>query len=135
MNDSLSVWLDRRADRLGIARHRCEAVDHHADCPGGIDTQGRTRGQFVLHHTIRRTKDKHSPHYDDRDNVDYLRIVWNGTTGLGAGGCHQIIHNNPDNARQHGLIAPRQVHALTLDPTGAYWITQTGTVISAGDSL
>ena len=103
----------------------------HADgCPGGVSYRHNTRGQFVMHHTIRRTKDRHSPHYADRDNVEHLRIVWNGSTGLGAGGCHAEIHANPDAARQHGLLAPRQVHALTLDPTGTYWVTNTGRAIA-----
>lgn len=128
----MTVADSARAERVAYAGWRCEAVPglHHPDCPGGYDMQGRNAHQFVLHHTIRRTKDLHSPFYEQRDDVQHLRLIWNGTTGLGAGGCHAQIHANPDLARQHGLLAPRPVHALTLDPTGTYWTTSTGTVIA-----
>lgn len=103
--------------RVGIARYRCEAVDHHKDCPGTITDgiEGNYR-EFCLHHTIRKTKDRHDPNWDHRDDVVHLRLLWNGPTGIGLAGCHKVVHDDPDKARKHGLIAPRQ--DLTNQPTG-----------------
>ena len=98
MNNYVETWTERHS----IAGGRCEAHElHHPDCPTrtGTDT-----GVFVLHHVIRR-KDKAHPDYSHRDAVENLRFVWNGPTGLGAGGCHGRIHSNQRQARTLGLLA------------------------------
>lgn len=99
-------WANKRSERASFARYRCEADGlHHNDCPRFHDGPGA----FVLHHVIRRG-DRHDPNYERRDDLEHLRFVWNGSTGLGAAGCHGMIHSNQDIARRHGLLAERETH-------------------------
>ena len=119
----MTVHNNARTERMSIARYRCEANGlHHKDCPGVI---GYHNGQFVLHHIWRRSDP--TPTNLNRDDVEWLRVVWNGPTGMGAAGCHGRIHRNQTRARELGLLAPRPVHALTLTPHG--WLTSTGQLI------
>ena len=120
----MTVHHTARSERMSLARWRCEANGlHHKDCPGVFD--GQSNRNFVLHHIWR--KQDETPSNIDRDDVDWLRFIWNGTTSLGAGGCHAVLHRNQNEARRLGLLAPRPVHALSLTPHG--WLTSTGTMI------
>lgn len=113
-----------RAERLMFSGHRCEANGlHHPDCPGVFD--GYSHRNFVLHHIWRRQDPV--PHNVHRDDVAWLRIVWNGPTGMGAAGCHGRIHRNQPEARRLGLLAPHPTHTLTLTPHG--WLTSTNLLI------
>ena len=97
-------FVSTLTNRISIARGRCEAHGlHHRDCPGTAETG---HGVFVLHHVIRR-RDRHHPDYQHRDDVEHLRYVWNGSTGLGAGGCHGRIHDDLNIARELGLLAAK----------------------------
>ena len=64
--------------------------------------------RFVLHHICRR-QDKHAPIYEHRDDVEHLRLVFNGPTSLGAAGCHGRIHSNQTDARALGLLVEKQM--------------------------
>lgn len=96
-----SAW----AQRVSISRGLCEANGmHHPDCPRDAVNADPAKHAFVLHHVIRRS-DWHHPDYANRDDVQHLRLVFNGSTALGAGGCHGRIHSHQQRARAKGLLA------------------------------
>lgn len=110
----MTVADNARAERMAFAGYTCEAHGlHHKTCPGDITTANAH--QYVLHHLCRK-QDKHFPDYDNRDDVQYLRIVFNGTTSLGAAGCHGEIHRNQNKARTLGLLAERELAAVIPFP-------------------
>jgi hypothetical protein len=95
------------ADReavASIARYRCQAHGlHHRDCPGEMDPWNSTT--FVPHHRYTRERAKREKVPEDEvDDVRNLILVWNGRTGLGAGGCHGRIHSERDEAEELGLL-------------------------------
>lgn len=93
----LSTYEKNQAERRMWARGRCEADGlHHADCPGEATTA--TASRFVTHHV-------HPRELGGVDDVVNLRYVYNGTTGLGAGACHAMIHNNRVRAKELGLLS------------------------------
>ena len=109
--------------RASIAGYRCEADTlHHDDCPDRIDDSNF--GQFAVHHTIRRSDSGH-PWHDDRDDIDLVRLVWNGPTGLGCAGCHQEIHSNQTAARQVDLLWPTS-RVGTSDTTAGNFVPWDG---------
>jgi hypothetical protein len=90
------AYADARAVVWRRAGGRCEAEGlHHADCPGW--SQGR-EWQFVTHHVLPRSA-------NGPDEPANLLLVWNGLTGLGAGGCHGRIHAEARRAVDLGLLA------------------------------
>ena len=76
------------------ARGRCQADGLHVDdCPGSdLDAS------FVAH---RVNPGRQGGTYDPANMI----WVYNGGTGLGAGGCHQNIHSNGRLARVLGLLS------------------------------
>ena len=100
-------------DKIAVASRdgwRCQATGmHHEDCPG--EASSYTAFQFCAHHMFERWRGKR-----DRAPVELvdaysnLILVWNGQTGLGAGGCHQKIHTEIELAQSLGLLR------TTLDP-------------------
>ena len=65
-------------------------------------------GQFIVHHVFPREQAKKARIPLERVDVpDNLIVVWNGHTGLGAGGCHGRIHRERTSARSLGLLAPK----------------------------
>ena len=104
--------------RLQANGYRCEADGlHHPDCPSGITNQNAD--QFAVHHMIRRGDTDH-PWYDYRDDIEFLRVVWNGPTGLGCAGCHGRIHSNQPEARTLDLLWPTERQATNPPPSSAF---------------
>lgn len=95
---------------------RCEADGmHHRDCPG-VDNGF---GVFVIHHVYRKG---HTPPGVDRDAIEHLRLVWNGQTTLGAGGCHGRIHADQHRAAELGLLhVDRSDYCETCGGTSTHW--------------
>lgn len=90
--------------RASISRYQCEAEGlHHDDCPRNIVNSNAK--QFAVHHMIRKGDTDH-PWHDDRDDIEFTRLVWNGPTGLGCAGCHGKIHSNQTEARSLDLLWP-----------------------------
>lgn len=88
--------INRRA-RARMANFWCEANGmHHELCPG--EYTASSPGAFVVHHVQPRAK-------GGSDDIENLRWVWNGFTGLGAGGCHGRIHQRRGQAHELGLLA------------------------------
>ena len=102
----MTVADSARHERAMHANFQCEAEgSHHSDCPGKATPENEWC--FILHHIIRR-QDTFAEHYDTRDDVEHLRLIWNGPNGrLGTGGCHQRIHDNVRRSRDLGLLIPR----------------------------
>ena len=76
------------------ARGRCQADGLHAQgCPGTDRS-----GSFVAHRIIPGRKG---------GTYEPSNLIWifNGSTGLGAGGCHQNVHSNGRLARALGLLS------------------------------
>lgn len=111
----MTVDDNARTERKAFARNHCEATGlHHPACP--TVAVPFNESTFVLHHIIRR-QDTHAVDYEHRDDVEHLRYVWNGTTSLGAGGCHAEIHRNQRTARRNGLLAPKPKRSAEPFPT------------------
>lgn len=73
---------------------RCQADGlHHLDCPQHVDNGG----VFVAHHIWPTSM-------GGTDDPTNLLWVWNGLTGLGAGGCHGKSHTFSSVARSLGLL-------------------------------
>lgn len=90
---NLEENINERAMR---AEGKCEMHGCHVvECKGAAN---------VTHHVIRR-RDKHHDEYENRDNVEWLRLAYNGPSRLGTGGCHEFAHKNPIRAELLGLIA------------------------------
>ena len=104
-------------ERASIARWKCEAEGlHHPDCPG---QRGPDTGAWVIHHVYRRG---HTPPGVDRNAVSNLRYVWNGATGMGAGGCHKTLHDNPTRAAELGLLhVDRAAYCKQCGGTTTHW--------------
>lgn len=80
----------------------CQAEGlHHPDCPGEVTGPG----SFVTHHVYPRELGKREQIPAGLvDHPANLIVVWNGHTGLGAGGCHARIHARRTAARRLGLL-------------------------------
>ena len=109
----MTVHESARTERKAHAHNRCEAVHHHDDCPR--EAAPWCESQFVLHHTIRRG-DKWALDYDHRDDVEHLRFVWNGPTGLGLSGCHKEIHDDLTRSRALNLLTTPPVPLPAFGP-------------------
>ena len=76
------------------AHGMCQADGlHHIDCVQHVDKGG----VFVAHHIWPTSM-------GGTDDPENLVWVWNGLTGLGAGGCHGQIHTLTGLARELGLL-------------------------------
>lgn len=103
----LDPWVDgyqaaRRAAFLACGGV-CQAEGlHHPACPGAVTGPG----SFVAHHVYPRelAKRERIP-AEVVDHPTNLIVVWNGHTGLGAGGCHSRIHSRRTAARRLGLLS------------------------------
>jgi len=102
---------DLRQIAYAQAKGRCQADGlHHTDCPQHVDNA--SAGEFVPHHVwpIGKGGD------DDKKNLVW---VWNGIAGrLGAGGCHQKIHDHSRLGRVLGLLrfsADDHLHGIGID--------------------
>ena len=92
-----------RTQTWSIARFRCQAKGlHHRDCPGEIHPA--TVNTFSVHHRYPKERAKRDGFTGDIDAQHNLLAVWNGTTGLGAGGCHGRIHSERRKAKDLGLL-------------------------------
>lgn len=111
MDNYHATW----SDRASLTGYRCEADGiHHQDCPGKITDQ--VADQFKLHHMIRKSDTDH-PWHADRDDMEFLRLVWNGPTGMGCSGCHNRIHQDLPKARGLDLFWPTH-RTSTASTTG-----------------
>ena len=100
-------------ERAAYAGYRCEAHGLHApSCPGEVTPE--TRPGFVLHHTYRR-QDVNVIGFENRDDVEHLRFVFNGASRLGLGACHQEIHRNQPKARTLGLLVDKSFANTTQE--------------------
>lgn len=106
--EPLAPWDYREAQRVAWERSggACQADGlHHQHCPGRPSTHDQER-QFVTHHVYPREAAKRDKvPRNVVDNPANLIVVWNGFTGLGAGGCHGRIHRERTAARRLGLLA------------------------------
>ncbi len=94
-------------DRSGAM---CEAEGlHHKNCPLDLSQHETTT---VTHHIYPREVAKREGLADDPhvDHPGNLLVVWNGTTSLGAGGCHGRIHTERGLARDLGHLARSLAH-------------------------
>ena len=90
-----------------LSGYECEAHGHHDDrCPGKVTEQNQF--QFSVHHRYPREQAKRNKIPIERiDLPSNCILVWNGQTGLGAGGCHGRIHREQTKARSLGLLADK----------------------------
>lgn len=88
----------------------CEAEGlHHRNCPRDLVNH---QDQTVTHHIYPREAAKREGLTDDPhlDHPSNLLVVWNGSTSLGAGGCHGRIHTERGLARDLGLLSRSLAH-------------------------
>lgn len=102
------VYDDARREAWVRSGGRCQADGlHHRLCPGHVD-RADNPSTFITHHIYPRAQGRRDgvPQgiVDDPAN---LLVVWNGHTGLGAGGCHGRIHTERTAARKRGLLASK----------------------------
>lgn len=104
-----SGWTINEARPIAweAAQGRCQAAGlHHPLCPGAITDRNVTT--FVVHHVFPREQAKKQKIPDGVvHRPSNLIVVWNGHTGLGAGGCHGRIHSQRTSARTLGLLAAK----------------------------
>lgn len=99
-------YTDARRIAYRRSEGRCEAAGlHHRECPGTVDG-ARSPDTFITHHIYPRERAKQDGMLDDPllDHPGNLLVVWNGHTGLGAGGCHRRIHTERALAHELGYL-------------------------------
>ena len=89
-------YQQARIERFSMDRHRCKADGmHHLYCPRSETIANQF--QFCTHHVIERQ-------FGGEDIVENLLTVWNGPTGMGRAGCHNVIHEDPVKAELLGYL-------------------------------
>lgn len=139
--DDIEIYDYPAAQRIAYARSggACEADGlHHRNCPGRDDAQPDSGRYFITHHIYPREKAKQdikrlrslARHGDVDaaaeaqritnllDHPANLLVVFNGFTGLGAGGCHGRIHKERTLAKDLGLLAASLDHVSPTIPKG-----------------
>lgn len=97
------MGVDGFAYGLVLRRGHCEAAGmHHPDCPGVMTDVNYT--QWAIHHRYPRAAAKRERVTEGVDDPSNLMLVWNGPTGLGAGGCHGRIESYRRDAFQLGYL-------------------------------
>lgn len=92
----MNQYMKSRSERAAFDGYKCVAIGmHHENCPGRMSALNS--GEFCTHHVKERQ-------FGGGDEPENLRTLWNGPTGIGRAGCHNVIHEDPVKAELLGLL-------------------------------